>query len=135
LIWSMLMQWLFYLIWYHYLSTYILLSCRYGDMLALGHGEEKDELLPKRLNFSRTAVKNIAVTQVAGGGQHSAIIGKVVTAVWVDGCIYRGRRMMLCSMMVIIIHPVIVMMVKWCDVLIKVIVNLTLINLWFSSLW
>jgi len=50
-------------------------------MLALGHGEEKDELLPKRLNFSRTAVKNIAVTQVAGGGQHSAIIGKVVTAV------------------------------------------------------
>jgi len=42
-------------------------NCSYGDMLALGHGEEKDELLPKRLNFSRTAVKNITVTQVTDG--------------------------------------------------------------------
>ena len=40
-------------------------------MLALGHGEEKDELLPKRLNFSRTAVKNITVTQVADGDHES----------------------------------------------------------------
>lgn len=51
----------------------------YGDMLALGHGEEKDEVLPKKLNFNRARIKNITITQVAGGGQHSAIIGKVVS--------------------------------------------------------
>eukprot|EP01032_Pedospumella_encystans_P008897 gene8897-10515_t len=56
-------------------------SWGYGDMLALGHGQEKDELLPKRLNFNKNKlIKNITVTQVAGGGQHSAIIGRVITA-------------------------------------------------------
>mmetsp|Transcript_13263 Transcript_13263/g.18178 ORF Transcript_13263/g.18178 Transcript_13263/m.18178 type:complete len:552 (+) Transcript_13263:2-1657(+) len=51
----------------------------YGDMLALGHGEEKDETLPRKLNFDKAKkFKHITVTQVAGGGQHSAIIGQVV---------------------------------------------------------
>lgn len=55
-------------------------SWGYGDMLALGHGEEKDEFLPKKINFAKAqGVGRIAVTQVAGGGQHSAIIGKVNT--------------------------------------------------------
>lgn len=52
-------------------------SWGYGDMLALGHGLEQDELLPKRINFSKAKIRNITVTQVAGGGQHSAIIGQV----------------------------------------------------------
>lgn len=47
-------------------------------MLALGHGVEEDESLPKKLNFTKAKIRNITVTQVAGGGQHSAIIGKVV---------------------------------------------------------
>eukprot|EP01036_Dinobryon_divergens_P029735 gene29735-38876_t len=51
----------------------------YGDMLALGHGEEKDEMLPRKLNFSKAKIKNITITQVAAGGQHSAIIGQVYT--------------------------------------------------------
>ena len=52
-------------------------SWGYGDMLALGHGEEKDEPLPKKLNFTKAKVNNIKVTQVAGGGQHSALIGQI----------------------------------------------------------
>ncbi len=36
----------------------------YGEMLALGHGEEKDESLPKKLNFSKAKIKNISITQV-----------------------------------------------------------------------
>ena len=53
----------------------------YGDMLALGHGNEKDERVPRKLNFaskgSRDHISTITVTQVSGGGQHSAVIGKV----------------------------------------------------------
>lgn len=41
-------------------------SWGYGDMLALGHGEEKDEVLPKKLNFSKAKIKNITITQVSG---------------------------------------------------------------------
>lgn len=51
----------------------------YGDMLALGHGDDADETIPRRLNFNKAKIKNITVTQVAGGGQHSAIIGRVVS--------------------------------------------------------
>lgn len=50
-------------------------SWGYGDMLALGHGLEQDEPLPKKLNFSKARIDKIKVTQIAGGGQHSAIIG------------------------------------------------------------
>jgi regulator of chromosome condensation len=52
-------------------------SWGYGDMLALGHGKEKDEPTPKKLNFKNAKIDNITVTQVAGGGQHSAIVGRV----------------------------------------------------------
>jgi regulator of chromosome condensation len=51
----------------------------YGDMLALGHGQEKDEVTPRKINFTKAKIGHIAVTQVAGGGQHSAIIGQVTT--------------------------------------------------------
>jgi regulator of chromosome condensation len=36
----------------------------YGDMLALGHGEDKDETVPKKLNLSKSKVGNITVAQV-----------------------------------------------------------------------
>lgn len=39
-------------------------SWGYGDMLALGHGEEKDELLPKKLNFAKAKIRNITIKQV-----------------------------------------------------------------------
>ncbi|KAJ1401107.1 regulator of chromosome condensation like protein putative [Ochromonadaceae sp. CCMP2298] len=55
-------------------------SWGYGDMLALGHGKDEDERLPRKLNFSKAKINNITITQVAGGGQHSAIVGRVVTA-------------------------------------------------------
>jgi len=41
----------------------------YGDMGALGHGEDKDEYNPKKLNIG-----DWKVYQAAGGGQHSAIL-------------------------------------------------------------
>eukprot|EP01041_Mallomonas_annulata_P006089 gene6089-12293_t len=55
-------------------------SWGYGDMLALGHGKDKDEPTPKRLNFKDAKVENITLKQVACGGQHSAIIGSILTA-------------------------------------------------------
>jgi regulator of chromosome condensation len=39
-------------------------SWGYGEMLQLGHGEEKDETLPKKLNFAKAKIKNINITQV-----------------------------------------------------------------------
>jgi regulator of chromosome condensation len=56
-------------------------SWGYGDMLALGHGKERDELVPKKLNFEKAKIDRIKVTQVSGGGQHSAIIGRVLTTI------------------------------------------------------
>lgn len=53
----------------------------YGEMLALGHGKDSDESTPRKIDFSKGAkIPNIVVTQVAGGGQHSAIIGQVLSA-------------------------------------------------------
>jgi hypothetical protein len=46
---------------------------RYGDMMALGHGKDEDQPVPKKISFKQ----DIHVTLVAGGGQHSAVIGKV----------------------------------------------------------
>ena len=48
-------------------------------MLALGHGKEQDEPLPRKVNFSKANIVDISITQVAGGGQHSAIVGRVTT--------------------------------------------------------
>ena len=52
-------------------------SWGYGDMLALGHGLEQDEPLPKKLNFTKAKIDKIKVAQISGGGQHSALIGIV----------------------------------------------------------
>jgi alpha-tubulin suppressor-like RCC1 family protein len=41
----------------------------YGDLLALGHGRDRDEPIPRKLNFAKAKIDNITVTQVAGGGQ------------------------------------------------------------------
>lgn len=48
-------------------------SWGYGDMLALGHGDEKDELLPKKLNFSKAKIRNITITQVGASSLISMI--------------------------------------------------------------
>jgi len=60
-------------------ANYELYTWGYGDMLALGHGQEKDEPTPRKLNLAKAKIKNIEITQVSAGGQHSAIIGKVTT--------------------------------------------------------
>jgi len=49
----------------------------YGDMLALGHGRDKDEPIPKKINFSKLEYKKMKILQVCGGGQHSAIIAVI----------------------------------------------------------
>ena len=58
-------------------------SWGYGDMLALGHGEERDEMVPRAINLARAKVTGgqLTVTQVSAGGQHSAIIGEVVSTI------------------------------------------------------
>lgn len=61
------------------LSNKDVYSWGYGDMLALGHGDERDENTPRRLNFSKSKIGNISVSKVAGGGQHSALIGEVLS--------------------------------------------------------
>ena len=33
-------------------------------MLALGHGQEKDENIPKKINFTKAKIGNIRVSQV-----------------------------------------------------------------------
>eukprot|EP00586_Coscinodiscus_wailesii_P012317 CAMPEP_0172506562 /NCGR_PEP_ID=MMETSP1066-20121228/196112_1 /TAXON_ID=671091 /ORGANISM="Coscinodiscus wailesii, Strain CCMP2513" /LENGTH=476 /DNA_ID=CAMNT_0013283641 /DNA_START=110 /DNA_END=1540 /DNA_ORIENTATION=- len=48
----------------------------YGDLGALGHGKEKDEFRPKKLNITRKLenAKNAVVHQIVGGGQHSVFV-------------------------------------------------------------
>lgn len=64
-------------------STGDVFSWGYGDMLALGHGKEADEPAPKKMNLARAIDLggkglgpngDYVVTQVSGGGQHSAIM-------------------------------------------------------------
>lgn len=50
-------------------------------MLALGHGVEKDEIVPRKVNFTKAKIGHLSITQVSGGGQHSAIVGEVLSAV------------------------------------------------------
>jgi len=57
-----------------------LYSWGYGDMNQLGHGKDGDENTPKKLNFKKKEFSKITVLQIAGGGQHSAIIGDVTSA-------------------------------------------------------
>ena len=71
-------------------------SWGYGDMLALGHGLEQDEPVPRRINWNKckdttsgsgsisgkkNRYQSMMITQVAGGGQHSAMIGRVIETV------------------------------------------------------
>lgn len=50
----------------------------FGESGALGHNSFKDMAAPKLVNLSTIKdASRITVTQVAGGGQHSAIIGQV----------------------------------------------------------
>jgi len=48
-------------------------------MMSLTCRKDQDEPVPKKIDFSKAKVANIQVVQVAGGGQHSAIIGKVIS--------------------------------------------------------
>lgn len=62
-------------------SSHAVYSWGYGDMSALGHGKDGDEMLPKKLNFKDTKVGGVLtrIVQVDGGGQHSAIIAEIQT--------------------------------------------------------
>lgn len=53
-------------------------SWGYGEMLALGHGRDKDEVLPRRVAFDSVELAGVKVSHVACGGQHSAFIGRVL---------------------------------------------------------
>jgi regulator of chromosome condensation len=53
-------------------------SWGYGEMLALGHGRDKDEALPRRVAFESNELAGVKVSHVACGGQHSAFIGRVL---------------------------------------------------------
>ena len=53
----------------------------YGDLLALGSGKERDEPVPKQINFSKSKIDSITITQIAAGGQHSIIIGNICSSV------------------------------------------------------
>ena len=54
----------------------------YGDMLALGHGSDKDEKVPRKINISKANLsgggsksKLTRISHIGAGGQHSAFIG------------------------------------------------------------
>ncbi len=49
----------------------------YGDMYALGHGNDRDQTRPRRVNFKKAGLENFVVLDMSGGGQHSAIVGEV----------------------------------------------------------
>ena len=53
-------------------------SWGYGDMLALGHGKEKDEDAPKKIPMDKAKLGSSAcVHQIACGGQHSALLASI----------------------------------------------------------
>ena len=50
-------------------------SWGYGDMLALGHGQEADEAAPRKIDAKRIrGLEGYTVTQACAGGQHSALL-------------------------------------------------------------
>jgi regulator of chromosome condensation len=53
-------------------------SWGYGEMLALGHGRDKDEVLPRRVAFESNELAGVKISHVACGGQHSAFIGRAL---------------------------------------------------------
>lgn len=46
----------------------------YGDMYALGHGLEKDEPKPRKLNFTKAKISNITITQVSYTSRLSFVV-------------------------------------------------------------
>lgn len=46
----------------------------YGDMLALGNGEEQDEPRPRLLEWRKTKFGDAEILQIDAGGQHSAVL-------------------------------------------------------------
>jgi regulator of chromosome condensation len=49
----------------------------YGDMYALGHGNDKDQSRPRKINVAKAGFESLEVFDMGGGGQHSAIVGDV----------------------------------------------------------
>ena len=49
-------------------------SWGYGDMMALGHGRDRDENIPKLMKIDEKKFPGATVVTASGGGQHSAII-------------------------------------------------------------
>ena len=48
----------------------------FGDMNALGHGKDRDESVPKKIEWK--GIDGGAILAVSGGGQHSGIICRAV---------------------------------------------------------
>jgi alpha-tubulin suppressor-like RCC1 family protein len=57
-------------------------SWGFGEMGSLGHANDKDEFAPKRIDLAKiklAAPGAVTMLQVAGGGQHSMLLGRVVS--------------------------------------------------------
>jgi len=57
-------------------------SWGFGEMGSLGHASDADEWAPKRIDLAKiklTAPGAVTMLQVAGGGQHSMLLGRVVS--------------------------------------------------------
>jgi len=54
-------------------------SWGFGDSGALGHASDEDEMCPRMIDFKKAKLEHIDVLQLAGGGQHSALLGSVTT--------------------------------------------------------
>ncbi|OQR92398.1 regulator of chromosome condensation (RCC1)-like protein [Achlya hypogyna] len=48
----------------------------YGDMCALGTGDDKDEYKPRLVDWAKTKFGAARILQVAAGGQHSAVLAQ-----------------------------------------------------------
>ena len=62
-----------------------LYSWGYGDMLALGHGVDKDEKVPRKIDISKVIMSGSdrhsarslgSISSIGAGGQHSVFIGR-----------------------------------------------------------
>jgi hypothetical protein len=45
----------------------------------LGHLDDSDELSPRMIDLNKANMGHCTVMQVAGGGQHSVLIGKALS--------------------------------------------------------
>lgn len=51
-----------------------------GDMLALGHGNDKDQARPKKIDVQKAGFRALQIFDFDGGGQHTAIVGEATQA-------------------------------------------------------